>query len=59
MIKFCFKLIGCFWILSPAIFYFTRTLTPFNHPKDTWIMLFFCGLSFITMFFTYKTWEDK
>lgn len=57
MIKFCFKLIACFWILSPGIFYLNRTLTKFNHPNDTLIMLFFLFMSFITMFFTYKTWE--
>lgn len=58
-LKTAFQLTSLFWILSPGIFFILRYMGPYNHPADSYIMIFFAVMSAIFMFLSYKThgWE--
>lgn len=58
MIKFCFKLMSVFWIVSPVIYIGLRLTKTFDFGVDWLVFSILSFISWISMFFTYKTWDE-
>lgn len=54
MIKFGFKLVSLFWMLSPVAFLVGRAMGHWNTKGDWLIFLFLMGMSGLSLFLNYN-----